>query len=185
MKSTEEKSIREEMVDMHKFFIDKIDDAIESSRFIEASWLIYACMENRFFRVLQKYKKQCKYCKGKCKKNRNELAISTKIACVRRLCEADVLCLSESFSIELLEKIRKWVKKRNDMMHDLLSLESYKKSDEDFKQSALDGQILLGELYEACTNFRKRFYEKDYEFVFPEDAMEGCPCGKLNDNTEE
>ena len=86
IKSTESLKVREQMVDMHQFFIDKIDEAVESQRYIEASWLIYSCIENRFFRILQKYKKQCKYCKGKskCKKNRNELAISTKIACVER-----------------------------------------------------------------------------------------------------
>ena len=72
MKSTEEKAIRECMVDMHQFFIDKIDTAIKNERFIEASWLIYSCLENRFFRILQKYKNQCKYCKGKCKSNKNE-----------------------------------------------------------------------------------------------------------------
>ena len=64
MESTEEKDIRERMVDMHQFFIDRIDVAVRSERFIEASWLIYACIENRFFRILQKYKSQCKYSKG-------------------------------------------------------------------------------------------------------------------------
>ena len=173
------------MVDMHQFFIDKIDKAIKDSRYIEATWLIYACMENRFFRVLKKYKNQCKYCKGKCKKNKNELAISTKVACVKRLCEANVSCLADSFGIEFLEEIKNWIKKRNKMMHDLLSLDSYKESDDEFMQSALDGQILLGRLYTACTNFRNKFYADNYTFVFPESAMEGCPCAKYANDTEE
>lgn len=78
MKSTENIEERLQRVDMHDFFLKKIDEAINEERYIEASWLIYSCMENRFYRTIQKYKKLCKYCTGKCKKNKNELAISTK-----------------------------------------------------------------------------------------------------------
>ena len=77
MKSTEKKEVRMRMVDMHEFFINKINASIKNKNFIEASWLIYSCIENRFFRILQKYKNQCKYSNGKCKINKNELAIST------------------------------------------------------------------------------------------------------------
>lgn len=180
MKSTEDKKEREKMVDMHQFFIDRIDAAIESQRYIEASWLIYACIENRFFRVLKKYKNQCKYCTGKCKKNRNELAISTKISCVERLCENNVECLSKSFKIDQINEIRQWVKERNKMMHELLSLSTYENMDDRFKESAIKGQSLLSDLYKSCTEFRKIFYSDDYVFVFPEIAMEGCRCKNSN-----
>ena len=176
MKSTEDKSKRMEMVDMHQFFIERINAAVEESRYFEASWLIYSCMENRFFRVLTKFKRSCKYCKGKCKKNKNELALSTKIACVKRLCESNVECISASFTLDQLEEIRQWVKKRNKMMHDLLSLETYKNIDDDFKKSSIEGQKLLTDLYDSCTNFRKIFYSDGYEFVFPEAAMDACRC---------
>lgn len=180
MKSTEKIEERVKMVDMHQYFIDRIDEALNTQRYIEASWLIYSCMENRFFRVLQKYKNQCRYCKGKskCKKKRNELAISTKIACVKRLCESNVYCISESFTIEQLEEIKKWVKNRNDLMHELLSLSTYKDMDDRFKNSALHGQSLLSDLYKSCTTFRKIFYSDGYEFVFPKTAMEQCQCAK-------
>ena len=182
IKSTESLKVREQMVDMHQFFIDKIDEAVESQRYIEASWLIYSCIEKRFFRILQKYKKQCKYCKGKskCKKNRNELAISTKIACVERLCENNVECLSKSFKSEQINEIKLWVKNRNKMMHDLLSLSTYENMDDRFKESAIKGQSLLSDLYKSCTKFRKIFYSDNYEFVFPEIAMEGCRCNNRN-----
>lgn len=178
MRSTEDKSKRIEMVDMHQYFIERINAAVGESRYFEASWLIYACMENRFFRVLQKFKRQCKYCRGKCKKNKNELALSTKIACVERLCKEDVECISASFSPEQLEKIKLWVKKRNRLMHDLLSLETYKNVDDDFMDSSIEGQKLLSDLYDSCTNFRNIFYADDYEFVFPEAALENCVCAK-------
>lgn len=180
LKSIEKMEDRLEYVDMHDFFLQRIDDAINGERYIEASWLIYSCMENRFFRTLQKYKKQCKYCKGKCKKNKNELAISTKIDCVKRLAENDVTCFSESFSNDLLESIRKWVKSRNTMMHDLLSLETYQDMDTQFKKSAESGKELLDKLYASCTAFRSKFFAEGYEFVFPEAAMEGCSCKPKN-----
>lgn len=176
MQSTEKMEERLERVDMHEFFLNKINEAITNERYIEASWLIYSCMENRFFRTLQKYKKQCKYCSGKCKKNKNELAISTKIACVKRLKENNVTCISDSFTSELLENIRLWVKKRNNMMHDLLSLETYQDMDECFKNSSIEGKALLDQLYSACTTFREKFFAEGYVFVFPEEAMEGCSC---------
>lgn len=178
MDSTEQLAERLEHVDMHDFFLKKIDSAIEGQRYIEASWLIYSCMENRFFRTLKKYKNQCKYCTGKCRKNKNELAISTKIACVKRLAENNVSCISNAFPIELLEKTRLWVKARNTMMHDLLSLDTYKDMDEQFKISSIEGKKLLEELYTACTTFRSLYYSDGYVFTFPEAAMEACPCNR-------
>ena len=184
MKSTEKKEVRMRMVDMHEFFINKINASINNENFIEASWLIYSCIENRFFRILQKYKNQCKYSNGKCKKNKNELAISTKLSCVERLVENNVSCISSSFSLKQLKEIRLWIKKRNDMMRDLLSLETYKNMDEDFKTLAIEGEEILRGLYNSCTNFRSKFYSEEYTFVFPEKAMEACPCNKNNHSKE-
>ncbi len=93
-------------------------------------------------------------------------------------------CISESFTIELLDNIRSWVKNRNNMMHDLLSLETYQDMDERFKKSSIEGKSLLDQLYSECTVFRKKFYADGYEFVFPEVAMEGCSC-KPRNNTEQ
>jgi hypothetical protein len=179
MNSVEDKETRFEMVDMHQFFIDKIEVAICEKRYIEASWLIYSCMENRFFRVLCKYKNQCDYCKGKCKKDNNELSIRTKIACVKRLCESGVSCISESFSIGQLDEISNWINQRNKMMHDLLCLDTYKKTDEKFKSSALEGKALLDGLYKSCTEFRKLYFDSEYIFEFPKEVMCKCACAKI------
>lgn len=54
MKSTEQKGERLKRVDMHNFFMEKIDDAMKNKRFIEASWLIYSCFEKRYFRTVEK-----------------------------------------------------------------------------------------------------------------------------------
>lgn len=52
MQSKESMQVRLDMVTMHKFLDDKIHAAMDAGYYLEASWLIYSCMENRFFRVL-------------------------------------------------------------------------------------------------------------------------------------
>lgn len=161
---------------MHDFFLNKIDDAMENERYIEASWLIYSCFENRYFRTVEKIKADCKYSGGKCKKSRNELALRTKVRCIQRLAEENCTCFSNAFSDELFEETLVWVKKRNDMMHNLLKLEEYQDMDDQFEENAKEGYALLQQTYVACTKFRKLFYAEDYVFKFPEVAMEKCSC---------
>ena len=135
---------------MHNFFITKINDAMKEGRFIEASWLIYSCLENRYFRTVEKIKSQCKYSNGKCKKASNDLALKTKINCVERLSgDPHCTCFYDNFPTELLEKTKRWVKNRNTLMQ---------------------------QTYTCCTKFRKDFYAESYIFEFPTAAMEGCPC---------
>ena len=185
MKSTEKMEERLERVNMHDFFLKKIDKAIEEERYIEASWLIYSCMENRFFRTLQKYKFLCSKCKNNsCSDSKNKLAISTKIKCIKNLAKANVSCISESFDVDLLDNVQLWLNKRNVMMHELLSLETYQEMDEKFKESALKGKKLLDKLYSSCTTFRSKFYEENYNFVFPEEAIQKCQCKAQGDKKE-
>lgn len=176
MKSTEKKTERLRRVDMHDFFLNKIDDAMENERYIEASWLIYSCFENRYFRTVEKIKADCKYSGGKCKKSSNELALRTKVRCVQRLAEENCTCFREAFSDELFTETLAWVKKRNGMMHNLLKLEEYQDMDDQFEENAKEGYSLLQKTYDACTIFRKLFYAEDYVFEFPESAMDKCSC---------
>ncbi len=183
MKSTEPMDVRLKMVEMHSFFQKKIDESVEAGNYFEASWLIYSCLENRFFRVLDKYKKCCKYCVkgGKCRKGNNQLAISTKIACVERLAKAGVSCISESFDSELIGMTRTWVKQRNNLMHNLLALDTYEERfDDGFRDLALDGQTILNRVYKACEKFRADYFADGYVFVFPESCMEECSCKPRN-----
>lgn len=184
MKSTEDKKIRLDMVDMHQFFLNKIDDSINNERYIEASWLIYSCMENRFFRTIKKFNDGCK-CSNKYKNNKNFLSLSTKIQCIRRLCENDVECISKSFTLSQLDKIKNWTKKRNDLMHNLLTLDKYKDTDIDFKNIAIEGRIILENLYASCTEFRRIFYSDNYKFCFPDEAKKNCYCNRNQKNKNE
>ena len=181
MQSTEQKGERLKRVDMHNFFMEKIDDAMKSKRFIEATWLIYSCFENRYFRTIEKIKSQCKYSGRKCKKASNELALSTKISCIKRLSEdSSCTCFSNNFPAQLLDDTKLWVKERNRLIHNLLQLEYYENMDAEFEECAIKGQALLQRTYDCCTRFRKDFYTEGYVFAFPASAMEGCSCKPRN-----
>ena len=165
------------MRDMHQFFIERIEQAVQNCRFIEAVWLEYACLENRYFRIIAKYRKRCDFSGGKCRKGNNQLALSTKMDCVRRLVVSGVPCMAQSFSCELIDETKTWVKKRNGLMHNLLALDRYQENlDGEFCHLAVEGEKIVRETYESATLFRKQFYEKDYEFQFPRECMEQCPC---------
>lgn len=81
MDSTEKLEDRLERVDMHNFFSEKIRLSIEREKYIEG--IIYSCLEERFFRILQKINCRCDYSGKKLQK----LALSTKIDCVKRLAQ--------------------------------------------------------------------------------------------------
>ena len=176
MRSTEKLETRLERVTMHEFFLKRINKAIAGQNYIEASWLVYACLENRYFRTIAKIKEYCKYSHGKCRKSGNELALRTKIGCLQRLYEAGCPCILNAFDLTLFDETKKWVKERNVLMHNLLRLDGYENIDEQFKEIAIRGSQILDRTYACCTEFRKLYYNKEYEFVFPEEAMEKCSC---------
>lgn len=187
MNSTEDMERRLEMRDMHDYFLSKIMGAMGDENYFEAAWLEYSCLENRYFRTIDKYKKSCKYCKGKCKSKKNELALRTKVRCVQRLMDAGVRCISESFSQELISNTLSWIKKRNNLMHSLLALETYQDSfDHSFQELASEGYDLVVQTYQSCTKFRAIFFSEDYIFNFPEECMEKCACNvKTNESGKE
>lgn len=185
MKSTEKIEERMKRVDMHEFFLQRINDAIKMENYIEASWLIYSCFENRYFRTVEKIKGQCKYSGGKCKKTTNELALKTKVRCLQRLSDAGCSCIKNAFSNELFAKTLLWIKKRNTMMHNLLQLEIYENMDKQFEENAKEGLVLLNRTYASCTLFRKLFYTDGYKFIFPEEAMDKCSCKPRNNTDNE
>ncbi|MCD7772935.1 MAG: hypothetical protein LUH08_02635 [Ruminococcus sp.] len=176
MESTEDIEIRQEMVKKHDFFLEKIECAMKEQRYIEASWLIYSCLENRYSRTILKFNEKCSNCteESTCKKNR--LLISTKIRCIKHLAESKVECVSENFSMELFNKTFDWLDRRNKLMHLLLESYNYTLTDEKFQKLAEDGNHILKETYESITKFRSKFYEAGYEFDFPEEAMKKCKC---------
>ena len=54
-----------------------------------------------------------------------------------------------------------WCNEWNELVHGLISLKLYNKYNEEFKRLAMAGVPLVFELYDACTDFRNRYYEYD------------------------
>lgn len=179
MKQTDAYETRLEMATMHDFFLGKIERAVEEGAISRPVGLFTPVWKIDFFRVLDKYKRDCKYCikGGKCRKSTNQLALSTKVACVERLFKANVECVSSSFEQSIFDEIRQWAKRRNCLMHNLLALSEYEKHfDNDFKELSEEGVVLLKRVYDACTAFRKIFFSDKYAFEFPEECMDACVC---------
>lgn len=82
----------------------------------------------------------------------------------------------EVFDIDLLDRIMKWCEERNELVHGLISLNHYKKYDEEFKKLAEIGVSLVFELYNEGTTFRNHWYEIDEpKEEFP---VKKCRCNK-------
>ena len=69
-------------------------------------------------------------------------------------------------------------------MHNLLRLDDYENIDEQFKEIAIRGSQILDRTYACCTEFRKLYYNKEYKFVFPEEAMKKCNCNSKSNKAE-
>lgn len=181
MDSTEKMTDRLERVDMHSFFLEKIRLSIEKEKYVEAVWIIYSCLEERYFRTIKKINGQCRYSGKTCGRDDNKLALSTKIDCIKRLAQDEnAECFNKNFSEELFNRTKTWVHKRNSLMHNLVQAKVYEENYTEFENLAKEGSEILQETYKCCTEFRKDFYSEGYEFIFPKNAMEQCNCNPNN-----
>ena len=154
-----------EMAQMHDSFLGKLRKAISEKQYVEASWLCYAIFEQRISRIIEKHIIKCP--KGKRSKDEKPTSISTRILCLKKLIKCEYGVYAE-FDKSLLEDIDKWCKKRNRLIHGLVSLDHYKMYDEEFKELALAGAPLVERLYAEATKVRE-WCRNDNQFPkFPE-----------------
>lgn len=171
MKAKEEYETRIEMVQMHKEFIEKMDDAFEKRRYVETVWYCYAIFEQRTSRLIAKYLD--KYPVPHNRKDNKSAAISTRIKCIMKLIDARYGTF-ELFDKNLLENILKWCENRNELVHGLISLKHYKRYDDEFKELAECGRPLVHTLYKEITEFRNSWYvEEEPLSPFPHSK---CKC---------
>ena len=147
--------IRKEMVHMHNEYLSKLNIAMQTQNYIEASWICYSIFEQRTTRVIEKFIMKCPLKKRQNKKPETA-SISTRLKCIKDLSKSNYLFLEE-IDTKLLENILKWCNTRNSLVHDLVSLERYKKFDEEFKQLAIEGNELVFKYYKQIENFRIKY----------------------------
>ena len=164
MKSKETYETRLEMAHMHDEFLERLDAAMKQHNYVEASWLCYAIFEQRITRIVEKHITKCP------KQNRNDnkyhVGIRTKITCLKKLSKVQYGAYA-NFDSKLLSEIAGWCKKRNTLMHGLVSLELYKKYDKEFKDLAESGTPMVKKLYEEASKVRE-WCRSDHKFgAFP------------------
>lgn len=171
MKPMESYEVRLEMAQMHDDFLERLDKAMKRKQYIEASWLCYAIFEQRITRIIEKHISQCP--KAKRGKNENPVGIATRILCLQKLVKQQYGPYA-NFDKELLKKIFAWCKRRNDLIHGLVSLEHYKKYDREFRALAESGEPLVKQLYAEAGKVRE-WCRADNQFEkFPDFK---CRCG--------
>lgn len=173
-------SDRLEMVKMHVDVLRRIDNAIENKQSIEACWLCYSCFESRITRTLEKVSVNCS--KRACYKN-YKAGIRSRIECLQRL-QKQGYAGTEAFDNQLLGDIKAWCRKRDILVHALVTLNNYSGMDEKFLDIAKDGKPLVEQLYYQTTKFRNTYYKIESMPEFPEKAEEKCRLKKKESKTE-
>lgn len=172
MNAKEEYKIRFEMAQMHEEFIERMSEAYDSGFYVESVWYCYAIFEQRISRLIAKYLDQCSLNE---RTDNKSAAISTRITCLKKMVTVKYGAF-DLFDVDLLDRISMWCNERNELVHGLISLQHYKKYDEEFKKLAMVGVPMVFELYDACTDFRNRWYKYDA----PTDSfpVKKCKCNK-------
>ena len=171
MKTMESYEVRLEMAHMHESYIERLHKAIGKAQYVEVSWLCYAIFEQRIARIMSKHISKCP--KGKRSLKDHPVSISTKILCLQKLTKLKYGPY-QNFDPNLLKEINSWCKKRNDLIHGLVSLEHYKKYDMEFKELATSGVPLVEKLYQEATKVRDWCRDDNSFDKFPEIK---CRCG--------
>lgn len=173
MKAKENYEIRLQMAEMHEEFIERLSIAYDNNNYVEAVWICYAIFEQRVSRLIAKYIDKCTI---PAREDDRTCSISVRIRCIKELINSQYGAF-DGFNLKIMTKIEKWCKKRNALVHGLISLKHYKEYDKEFKDLAEEGVPLVFELYDACTDFRNRWYESEVQLEeFPKKT---CQCSKM------
>lgn len=170
MKTKEPLEMRLEMVEMHKVFLEGLDHAMKKRQYIEASWLCYAIFEQRTDRIIQKHISKCP--KLKRQPNEKPVGISTKLKCIQKLVKTKYFIYAQ-LDRELFKQIENWCKRRNTLIHGLVSLEHYKHFDKEFKKMAEDGAPLAHRIYDEAKKVRDWCNADNHFGQFPDTK---CRC---------
>ena len=161
---------RTEMAHMHDDVLKRINKAITGKSYIEACWLCYACFESRVSRIMEKIFGECD------KPDRTtdrHIGISTKIECLTRLAREGYLNMDKK-DVDTLNSIKSWCKRRNILIHGLVTIEKYDASEKEFKELARGGKTLVTRAYEIAKNIREQYYEAERFPAFSEQVCNRC-----------
>ena len=124
----------------------RLNRAIVSRFYLEATFIAYSIMEDRTKAILVHIDMYKSYLK----KYKNKPSLHTKITYMQKITENDKL-LKRYFSDDLFDRILKWKNFRNDMVHDLLN---QKITSQALADLACTGRDLAKILRDKTTNHR-------------------------------
>lgn len=158
------------MAEMHGNVQERIKKAYDSENYIECCWLCYACFESRVDRTMNKI---CCGCSKAQRADARHIGISTKLSCLNRLRRSDY-SLFKGADLTEITNIISWCEDRNKLIHELVSLDRYDKSDYQFKNLAKRGMGLVSRLYTSVSIFRDNYYEASEVPEFDENVVSKC-----------
>lgn len=158
-----------QMAEMHDDMINAIEEAIAAGDYVEACWYEYGCLESRVGRMIEKVIEGCP--KGP-RNNTRAVGITTKVECLSRLAVNGHPFFDRNDQGSL-GQVKEWIKRRNRLVHKLVTLEEYRASASEFEKLANDGLRHVRRAYSIAAKVRSRFY--DTEVITPFDDSK-CQC---------
>lgn len=162
------------MAKMHNSVLKRIDMACKNRQYIEVCWLCYACFESRVNRVLSKI---CGGCTKEERTDSRHVGITTKLECYVRLIKSKYPLLSKEY-YQLLNTVKGWYKERNDLIHDMVSLECYNDADKELKNLTIRGVTLVKNIYSLSTDVINYYYQAKEIPVFDMSVVKSCKLKK-------
>lgn len=160
---------------MHDSVLAWIDKALSSEAYVEACWVAYACFESRVNRIIEKVIGGCP--KAQRDSMARPIGITTKIQCLVRLSRTEHPFF-EPGDDEILNSVKGWCKKRNDLVHKMVTPELYDASKQEITSLAKQSRTLVIRSYKMATHVRECFYGVDKVPEISEAAVKACSCNK-------
>lgn len=149
---------------VHKDFFDKCNFAIENGFYLEAMCMEYAAIEGRMTRIMMIFGFPCGL-KKECDEM-PDVSVNQKLGCLKNfLFDKNIFKDSYFDNAEEVKNIKKWIEKRNNIMHHLYAdTEKYPSLLKESKSIAVEGLKHCRTLYDE-TNRLKRLISKHPEIV--------------------
>ena len=170
MEPKETIEIRRQMAEMHDSVLNRIDTSYKKGNYIEVCWLCYACFESRVNRVLQKI---CSGCTKEKRIRKNNIGITTKLDCYKRLIKSEYPPLMKE-DVNLVTTVKGWCNERNQLIHGMVSLEYYNDADKKFASLAKRGVTLVNRMYSMGTDVREYYYQVEEIPPFSQKDVDNC-----------
>lgn len=159
-----------QMAEMHDEMIVAIKESIAAGDYVEACWYEYGCLESRIGRMIEKV---IAGCPKSPRKSTRAVGISTKVECLSRIAMKGHPFFDRNDQGSLGE-MKKWIRKKNNLVHRLVTLDEYLNSQSEFESLARDGLRHVEKAYSIASRVRERFYSAN---SIPQLDDKKCRCG--------